>query len=152
MVGTVVVSQMREHLIFFFFSSRRGHTRYWRDWSSDVCSSDLEAAGADILFAAGNCGPECPDGRCQGVTNAGIFGANSSAAVTCVAGVLTTGNRVGYSTVGPGRLVKEKPDVACYTHFAGSGVYAADGGTSAATPVLTGLVAAIRRVYPASLL
>src|SRR5947209_13074180 len=27
--------------LFFFFSSRRRHTRYWRDWSSDVCSSDL---------------------------------------------------------------------------------------------------------------
>src|SRR5215203_9184 len=27
--------------VFFFFSSRRRHTRYWRDWSSDVCSSDL---------------------------------------------------------------------------------------------------------------
>src|SRR5215203_1665849 len=27
----------------FFFSSRRRHTRYWRDWSSDVCSSDLDA-------------------------------------------------------------------------------------------------------------
>src|SRR6476620_10472361 len=27
---------------FFFFSSRRRHTRYWRDWSSDVCSSDLD--------------------------------------------------------------------------------------------------------------
>src|SRR3712207_4643133 len=26
---------------FFFFSSRRRHTRYWRYWSSDVCSSDL---------------------------------------------------------------------------------------------------------------
>src|SRR5882757_424011 len=26
---------------FFFFSSRRRHTRYWRDWSSDMCSSDL---------------------------------------------------------------------------------------------------------------
>src|SRR3712207_5527809 len=29
---------------FFFFSSRRRHTRYWRDWSSDVCSSDLVVA------------------------------------------------------------------------------------------------------------
>src|SRR3712207_6784770 len=29
------------YLSFFFFSSRRRHTRYWRDWSSDVCSSDL---------------------------------------------------------------------------------------------------------------
>src|SRR3712207_7818768 len=27
--------------MIFFFSSRRRHTRYWRDWSSDVCSSDL---------------------------------------------------------------------------------------------------------------
>src|SRR3712207_419087 len=26
---------------FLFFSSRRRHRRYWRDWSSDVCSSDL---------------------------------------------------------------------------------------------------------------
>src|SRR3712207_3916935 len=29
------------YFFFFFFSSRRRHTRYWRDWSSDVCSSDL---------------------------------------------------------------------------------------------------------------
>src|SRR3712207_6883531 len=29
-------------LFCFFFSSRRRHTRYWRDWSSDVCSSDLQ--------------------------------------------------------------------------------------------------------------
>src|SRR5205809_3496410 len=28
---------------FFFFSSRRRHTRCSRDWSSDVCSSDLSA-------------------------------------------------------------------------------------------------------------
>src|SRR3712207_6871564 len=32
------------YFIFFFFSSRRRHTRYWRDWSSDVCSSDLFAS------------------------------------------------------------------------------------------------------------
>src|SRR5690606_40052679 len=31
-----------EHMILsFFFSSRRRHTRFSRDWSSDVCSSDL---------------------------------------------------------------------------------------------------------------
>ena len=28
--------------MFFFFSSRRRHTRLVRDWSSDVCSSDLQ--------------------------------------------------------------------------------------------------------------
>src|SRR5256886_6290792 len=32
--------------VFFFFSSRRRHTRFDCDWSSDVCSSDLEAAAA----------------------------------------------------------------------------------------------------------
>src|SRR3712207_8851647 len=31
------------YCIGVFFSSRRRHTRYWRDWSSDVCSSDLKS-------------------------------------------------------------------------------------------------------------
>src|SRR5207302_4442672 len=31
---------------FFFFSSRRRHTRFSRDWSSDVCSSDLRRCPA----------------------------------------------------------------------------------------------------------
>src|SRR2546427_3576663 len=35
-------------LVFFFFSSRRRHTRFDCDWSSDVCSSDLGAAQAKI--------------------------------------------------------------------------------------------------------
>src|SRR5690606_40957518 len=30
-----------DYINFFFFSSRRRHTRFSRDWSSDVCSSDL---------------------------------------------------------------------------------------------------------------
>src|SRR5450432_2490782 len=34
---------MQLFLLFFFFSSRRRHTRSDRDWSSDVCSSDLLA-------------------------------------------------------------------------------------------------------------
>src|SRR5690606_40128477 len=34
-------SQMRTSRAIFFFSSRRRHTRFSRDWSSDVCSSDL---------------------------------------------------------------------------------------------------------------
>src|SRR6266849_9553382 len=33
-------------IFFFFFSSRRRHTRSTRDWSSDVCSSDLLRRGA----------------------------------------------------------------------------------------------------------
>src|SRR5438445_2968274 len=40
--------------MWFFFSRRRRHTSYWRDWSSDVCSSDLVAPPAV---------PRDPDGR-----------------------------------------------------------------------------------------
>src|SRR3712207_4154385 len=39
---------------FFFFSSRRRHTRYWRDWSSDVCSSDLAVAEIVEAFRGSN--------------------------------------------------------------------------------------------------
>lgn len=108
----------------------------------------LERDGADILFAAGNCGAPCPDGRCLGQTVRSIYGANSHPQVLTVAGVDTTRTRVGYSSQGPGRLAADKPDLAAYTHFAGSGVYAADGGTSAATPVCSGVVAALRSGLP----
>src|SRR5207245_8128269 len=37
-------------VVVFFFSSRRRHTRCYRDWSSDVCSSDLSWAGAAALW------------------------------------------------------------------------------------------------------
>src|SRR5207248_5815638 len=33
-------------IVFFFFSSRRRHTRSYGDWSSDVCSSDLRFRSA----------------------------------------------------------------------------------------------------------
>src|SRR5919107_6046747 len=51
---------------FFFFSSRRRHTRYWRDWSSDVCSSDLateDQVAQEILWEGTHTGPmETPGG------------------------------------------------------------------------------------------
>src|SRR5436189_3653596 len=48
------------YIVFvFFFSSRRRHTRYIGDWSSDVCSSDL--AGATVVDAFG----ELPDAVAQ---------------------------------------------------------------------------------------
>src|SRR6266852_8581224 len=37
----VVFRKLTMFFFFFFFSSRRRHTRCYRDWSSDVCSSDL---------------------------------------------------------------------------------------------------------------
>src|SRR5712675_2873205 len=41
------------YFFFFFFSSRRRHTRCSRDWSSDVCSSDLLLAEVDVLVDGG---------------------------------------------------------------------------------------------------
>src|SRR5690606_40982183 len=40
-VCTLVTMVFRPVIFIFFFSSRRRHTRFSRDWSSDVCSSDL---------------------------------------------------------------------------------------------------------------
>src|SRR5260370_30234772 len=45
-VSCVVVS------CIFFFSSRRRHTRFKCDWSSDVCSSDLEALACGVPVVA----------------------------------------------------------------------------------------------------
>jgi hypothetical protein len=123
----------------------------------------LEAAGADILFAAGNCGRDCPDGRCAFGPNPSICGANSHPSVLSIAGADTKRNRVGYSSQGPGRLAQQKPDITSYTHFRGSAVFdteepnSADSGTSAACPVAAGVIAAVRtkvkanRLSPAQL-
>src|SRR5205809_1558582 len=43
---------------FFFFSSRRRHTRCSRDWSSDVCSSDLRRK-LGVLIELGHVHPHC---------------------------------------------------------------------------------------------
>src|SRR5439155_2385950 len=53
---------------FFFFSSRRRHTRWPRDWSSDVCSSDLppESKTQTISFRRGPAHPNPRhDKRCS---------------------------------------------------------------------------------------
>jgi subtilisin family serine protease len=114
----------------------------------NVIVASLEVEGADILFAAGNCGRECPDGRCQFGTSRPICGANSHPKVLSIGGVDVQQRRLGYSSQGPGRLSAQKPDLCGYTHFTGSGVYPEDGGTSAACPVVAGVVAAVRSVYP----
>ncbi len=108
----------------------------------------LVAAGADVCFAAGNCGGDCPDGRCgrrDTGPGASIHGANSHPDVITVAAVTVKQRRLGYSSQGPGGLYTRKPDIASYSHFSGSGVYPADGGTSAASPVAAGVVAALRQ-------
>src|SRR3712207_5338002 len=56
---------------FFFFSSRRRHTRYWRDWSSDVCSSDLDVAGEASSLLCEDEHPTIPS--CGGATAPSFF-------------------------------------------------------------------------------
>src|SRR5258707_11974562 len=51
-------SDMRSAQLDFFFSRRRRHTRYWRDWSSDVCSSDLDSRHAQSSRVARGDPPE----------------------------------------------------------------------------------------------
>src|SRR3712207_281761 len=46
--GSVLEGLAVGRVCIFFFSSRRRHTRYWRDWSSDVCSSDLVASRTSL--------------------------------------------------------------------------------------------------------
>src|SRR3712207_7169988 len=45
----------------FFFSSRRRHTRYWRDWSSDVCSSDLQRGRVEYARGGGRVNTDAID-------------------------------------------------------------------------------------------
>src|SRR5690348_5286090 len=52
MCGKMLLLSHTPILLFFFFSSRRRHTRWTGDWSSDVCSSDLNRSG-------------CSDRRCR---------------------------------------------------------------------------------------
>ena len=106
-------------------------------------------AGIDMIFAAGNCGAPCADGRCQGRTVGAIMGASAMPEVLTIAGCDTHDQRVGYSSQGPSiaGMYQQKPDVTAYTHFLGSEAFGPgtpDSGTSAACPVTSGCVAALR--------
>ena len=48
-------------LSFFFFSSRKRHTKLVRDWSSDVCSSDLDGRYGDDFMLYRAISQEAPE-------------------------------------------------------------------------------------------
>ena len=116
----------------------------------------LIAAGADVLFSAGNCGSNCgrPNSRC-GINNVGpgrsVHGAKALEDAITVAAITTDHRRLGYSAQGPGSISNRKPDLAAYSHFDGSGIYPAsqggDSGTSTASPVAGGVVTALREKF-----
>src|SRR5215475_2669334 len=62
---------------FFFFSSRRRHTRFSRDWSSDVCSSDLPDARHRTRYPRGSFaaagGPDLGMARAKGLGRVGLW-------------------------------------------------------------------------------
>ncbi|MET7245533.1 S8 family serine peptidase [Methylobacterium sp. EM32] len=116
----------------------------------------LSRYGVDILFAAGNDGPEPqtpPGGRAGPRGRATIMGANAHPDVITVTGATLRGRLSGDALQGPGipGMVYAKPDLASYTDFLGSeagGPGKADVGTSAACPVAAGCVAALRTRLP----
>src|SRR5690349_25003614 len=91
----------------FFFSSRRRHTRSLRDWSSDVCSSDLAIAcdkyptTTDEEFLSVQI--VCPDGRpeCPPIANGSsileIGRASCRERVEISAGALPIRSKCGYA-------------------------------------------------------
>src|SRR5699024_11645273 len=61
------VSESEAYRKYFFFSSRRRHTRSKRDWSSDVCSSDLPPAGYRNGIRKRSTGSDLPGGFLRSV-------------------------------------------------------------------------------------
>ena len=131
----------------------RGHPGRYSDNPRHVFTRNISAMSridnVDIVFAAGNCGSDCPDEKCQHVTRDTITGANASIDVLTVAACNVVNERVGYSSQGPGiaGMASSKPDLAAYAHFLGSealGEGQPDKGTSTAAPVTAGCVAALR--------
>ena len=106
--------------------------------------AQLASLGADIVFAAGNCG-DGADG-CQGIKNT-IYGANSHQDILCVTGATVLGKELmNYSNKGPGLLTEKKPDIVGFTEFSVNNDQQSPihTGTSAACPVIAGVIAAIR--------
>ena len=128
---------------------------------------EVTESGCPCFFCAGNCGQDCPDGRCRtsGIgPEKSIHAANSLKQVITVAAVNSRHERIGYSLQGPGGFARQKPDLSGYSHFfgnfgpgrpAGGGTDNFDSGTSAACPVVAGvgalLLSAFRNLTPKQL-
>lgn len=116
----------------------------------------LTTFGADVIFAAANCGSGCPNAVCLQRTTGTIMGANAYDEVLTLAACDIDDVRVCYSSQGPSiaGMPQQKPDITAYTQFLGSKVqrsprgFGPDTGTSAACAVASGCVAALRTRQP----
>lgn len=126
-------------------------TTYARNPNHPFTRKVVEAIneGILVLFAAGNCGGTCPDGRCGADNGPGrsIWGANGHPLVMTVGAVNKNEQFIGYSSQGPAALDPNKPDFCSISHF--TGYNHSDSGTSAATPICAGVVALLKQVKPA---
>lgn len=109
----------------------------------------------DIVFAAGNSGQFCADPRAPGYDRGpghSIFGANGLNDVTSVAAVRCDGGWIGASSQGPGPSnfnpdggLVDKPDLSAPSWFVEDGdATLRSGGTSGASAVVAGAIAALR--------
>ncbi|WP_198375926.1 S8/S53 family peptidase [Neoroseomonas rubea] len=115
----------------------------------------IAALDADIVFAAGNCGPFCPAPRCHPDftgPGAGINGANALPFVLAVGAVRSDGTWLGYSGHGPGieGMAQEKPDLCTPSQFDDGDGWGGNTGTSAATGLAAGAVALLRTRWTAT--
>jgi subtilase family protein len=133
----------------------------------NVMIGRLAARGGDVIFAAGNCGQFGPDLRCGRVDRGpghSIWGGNSHPDVVTTGAVRTDALWLGSSSQGPGQPLLDplKPDLCAPGNFRDahdaalgntaepfvgkSGTpYFANTGTSAASGLTAGIVAAIRQ-------
>ena len=116
-------------------------------------------SGAPAFFVAGNCGLNCPSGKCHDNSigpDRSIHASNSLEEVITIAAVNSRHERIGYSSQGEGMFERKKPDLAAYSHiFANFGPGRPggterpfDSGTSAATPVAAGVAALLLSAFP----
>jgi len=109
----------------------------------------LDVIGADLVFAAGNCGQFCPHPRCSPeFTGPGrsINGANALPEVLTVGAVRNDRLWLGYSGQGPGidGMAHDKPDICAPSQFASDDYPGSNTGTSAACGLAAGAVALLR--------
>jgi len=133
---------------------KKGHNSYGEDDTHPFHQRIKRLTGspilADVVFAAGNCGQFCPDGRCgPGDIGHGrsISGANSYSEVMTVGAVRVDGVPTGYSSQGPGMIATgpEKPDLCTPAQFHDDDDPGwISSGTSAACAIAAGVVAALR--------
>lgn len=109
----------------------------------------LNEAGADLVFAAGNCGQFCPNPRCSpdftGPSRS-LNGANALQEVLTVGAVRNDRLWLGYSGQGPGiaGMARKKPDICAPSQFASDDYPGNNTGTSAACGLAAGAVALLR--------